>query len=781
MDRDDSQISTISAAEEYVGRGWAPVPVPYQGKAPVLDGWGELRLGKDDLPSYFTDDRPNIGILLGEPSGGLIDVDLDAPEALELADIFLPETDSVFGRAGKQRSHRLYVATQPGRSSQFADLDGAMLVECRATGVQTIFPPSVHQSGEPIRWVQFGSPARVDGQALRDDVSKLAAATLMARNWPKEGSRQNAALALAGGLLRAGWAEKSVELFIYAIAMAAGDEELKKRATAAEYTEQKLESDRAATGWPTLAGLVGDKVVEKACAWLGIKNSITGQKGEGVAGMKKSQASRLVELAQDITLWHSPEIEGFATVLVGTHRENWLLNSKGFKRWLSRRFYGETGTTPNSQAVQDALGVLGGMATFDGDEHRVVTRIGGQNGNIYLDLANPNWEAVEITPSGWNIMSDPPVKFRRSRGLYPLPHPATGGDINDLRPFVNVATDSDFMLLVACLVAAFRPSGPYPVLALHGEQGTAKSTLCRVLRQLVDPNKADLRSAPKEPRDLMIAATNGWFIALDNISYLPGWLSDALCRLSTGGGFGTRSLYQNEEETLFDSQRPVILTGIGELATSGDLVERTVLLYLEKISKDKRRSETDFWAEFDAARPEILGAVLDGVSMALRNVNEVSLKEVPRMADFAIWSVAAAPAFGWNEKQFTNAYSGNQESANELTLEASPVVPPLQELLGKEDWEGTASELLEVLTSKVTETVGRSKPWPKTARTLGIILRRLSPNLRAEGMEVEFKQTSGKNSKRLIIITQERNSSDANDANDAQAENNQKTASDAAW
>ena len=151
------------------------------------------------------------------------------------------------------------------------------------------------------------------------------------------------------------------------------------------------------------------------------------------------------------------------------------------------------------------------------------------------------------------------------------------------------------------------------------------------------------------------------------------------------------------------------------------------------------------------------------------------------MADFAIWSVAAAPAFGWNEKQFTNAYSGNQESANELTLEASPVVPPLQELLGKEDWEGTASELLEVLTSKVTETVGRSKPWPKTARTLGIILRRLSPNLRAEGMEVEFKQTSGKNSKRLIIITQERNSSDANDANDAQAENNQKTASDAAW
>jgi hypothetical protein len=127
--------------------------------------------------------------------------------------------------------------------------------------------------------------------------------------------------------------------------------------------------------------------------------------------------------------------------------------------------------------------------------------------------------------------------------MLPLPYPREGGSITSLRGFVNVANDDDWALLLAWLVAAFRPHGPYPVLVLHGEQGSAKSTVARVLRALVDPGTASLRSEPRDARDLIISATNGWCVALDNLSHLPVWLSDAICSLATGGGFGTRELF----------------------------------------------------------------------------------------------------------------------------------------------------------------------------------------------------------------------------------------------
>lgn len=137
------------------------------------------------------------------------------------------------------------------------------------------------------------------------------------------------------------------------------------------------------------------------------------------------------------------------------------------------------------------------------------------------------------------------MKFRRPKGMRPLLEPVSGGSIDDLRPFVNVAIEQDWMLLVAWLLAALRPQGPYPLAVLHGEQGAAKTTTARVLRALVDPNLAPMRSEPRDPRDFMISASNGWVVAFDNLSKIDAGLSDALCRLSTGGGFATRTLFTN--------------------------------------------------------------------------------------------------------------------------------------------------------------------------------------------------------------------------------------------
>jgi hypothetical protein len=390
-----------------------------------------------------------------------------------------------------------------------------------------------------------------------------------------------------------------------------------------------------------------------------------------------SQATRLVTLAQAAraTLFHTLDGEAYASLVVEGHTETWPLKVKGFRRWLARLFYEEYDKTPGSQALQDALGVLEGKALYDGPEYPVYTRLAEDNGAIYLDLGNAAWQAVEITSNGWQVMDTPPVKFRRAKGMLPLPESVPGGGLAALRPFVDVASEEDWRLLISWLLAALRPVGPYPVLVIYGEQGSAKSSLVRVLRALVDPNTAALRTTPRDERDLVIAATNGWLIALDNLSHLPDWLSDALCRLATGSGFATRELYTDAEEAIFAAQRPIVLNGIEEVATRGDLLDRALILYLPTIPEAKRQDEKAFWQAFEQARPTILGALLDIMSAALRTLPTVQLAHKPRMADFAVWACAAAEACDWTAQDFLDTYEGVRAAAYELTLEASPVAP----------------------------------------------------------------------------------------------------------
>ncbi len=301
-------------------------------------------------------------------------------------------------------------------------------------------------------------------------------------------------------------------------------------------------------------------------------------------------------------------------------------------------------------------------------------------------------------------------------------------------------------MLAAATVAMLRPRGPFPVLQLHGEQGSAKSTTARVLRELVDPNAAPLRSEPRDGRDLMIAAHNGWIVAYDNVSHLAPWLSDAVCRLSTGGGFATRELYSDTDEVLIDVQRPVVMNGIEDLATRGDLLDRSLILYLPRIRQ--YRPEDEFWTAFTNDLPGILGAFLDAVSSALINVINVRLTSTPRMADFALWSTAAELALGLEQGSFIEAYDGNRADAHALALEASPLTDSLR-VIAEQGFTGTATELLDRLVDLVGEDVPRKKTWPKTANSLSGALRRLAPNLREIGIDIGFQRTGPK---RQIVI-----------------------------
>lgn len=309
--------------------------------------------------------------------------------------------------------------------------------------------------------------------------------------------------------------------------------------------------------------------------------------------------------------------------------------------------------------------------------------------------------------------------------------------------------------MAAWLLAAMRPKGPYPVLLLQGEQGSAKSTTARVLRSLVDPSTSPLRTMPREERDLAIAAGNSWLLAFDNVSSISDWLSDALCRVATGGGFATRELYSNNEEALFDYMRPIVINGIDEVATRHDLLDRCVIVNLPSIPEENRREEAAFWQEFEHVKPWLFGALINSVAAALRNIDKVKLDRLPRMADFAKWVTAAEPSLPWQTGEFMAAYTGNREEAIDLALEADVVATAVRALVEKHGpWEGTATELLAALEGHISEQVKKSKAWPKTARTLGNRLRRSATFLRQTGVQLESGREPG-TGRRLIRISRE--------------------------
>ena len=334
-------------------------------------------------------------------------------------------------------------------------------------------------------------------------------------------------------------------------------------------------------------------------------------------------------------MFHTATGTAHADLAIDGHRETWPVRSPRFRAWLRRRYYEATGDALSAAALNAALNLLEARAQFDGPERTVHVRVAEHEGRIYLDLADQAWRAVEIGPDGWRVVGEPPVRFRRPAGLLPLPIPQRGGSLGELRSFLNLPGEDDLVLVAAWLLATLRHGGPYPLLVISGEQGSAKTVLSKMLRALIDPNAAPARTLPREERDLFIAANNGHVLAFDNVSALPAWLSDTLCRLASGGSFAVRRLYTDEDEVLFEAARPVILNGIEDVITRPDLADRALFLTLPSISDARRRPEIELWREFELARPRLLGALLDAASHGLRVLPDVRLQRLPRMADFA--------------------------------------------------------------------------------------------------------------------------------------------------
>lgn len=464
---------------------------------------------------------------------------------------------------------------------------------------------------------------------------------------------------------------------------------------------------------------------------------------------------------RQLELFYTPDGRVYADILEEGYRQTYSIRGEDFSEWLRHRFYicSHRKQTLKTHALREILNLLEAQAKYEGSKRDVHLRLAEHEGQIYLDLGRSDWAAVKIDVEGWRIAWDYPVRFRHPKGLQPLPIPERGGQVDELLGLLNV-NPKDWPLLTAWLVAALKPRGPYPILVLAGEQGSGKSNLAKIFKDLIDPSQGRLRSEPRGERDLMIAATNNWVLCFDNLSTMPDSLSDGLCRLSTGGSFGTRTLYSNQEETILEAARPVIITSIEELVVRGDLLDRAICVHLPTISEEKRRTERELFAQYEQLKPKLLGTLFDAISLALQEQHQVEeqLGRRSRMADFEVWAVAAEPGLGLKPGTFLEAYKENREAAQELVLESSPVALAVSSLLKKQNfWEGKATDLLGDLQNYVDQQPYKGDSLPKTPNKLSNVLRRLAPSLRSRGIEVSFSRR-GKKGTRIIHLESVRTS-----------------------
>ena len=448
---------------------------------------------------------------------------------------------------------------------------------------------------------------------------------------------------------------------------------------------------------------------------------------------KQSTANALIEMAvKHCDLFHDERNDGYAVTTHKGIRRTLKLRGREFRRWLAGLYYAETERAANNEAISTALSVLEAKATFDGRMLELSNRFAMREGVIYLDVADDKWRVIEVTADGWEVLNKPPVLFRRYSHQQALPDPVKGGKLSDLHKHLAIKSDDDRMLAEAWLVACAFPDIPRPAPTFHGPQGASKTTTARVLKSLTDPSLTESIDLGKSPADLAQNLDHHGVPCFDNLTRIPGWAADLLCRAVTGGAFSKRELYSDDSDIILSFKRAMIFTGINIPTHAPDLLDRLLLVELERISPDNRMDESSFWARFNADKPMLFGALLDAIAGTLKHLPMVKLNRMPRMADFAKIACAYAEYTGVGAERMLDIIMSHTSRQTQEVLDADPVATAIRDFIHKRGtWTGTAAELLGLITPA-------SKPenWPKQANALTRKINVLHATLNECGISV---------------------------------------------
>lgn len=456
-----------------------------------------------------------------------------------------------------------------------------------------------------------------------------------------------------------------------------------------------------------------------------------------------SQASQLITfITSRADLFHDENKDVYARDRQSNEVRR--IDSRSFKDWCLSAFFGDKGKAIRDQSFREALSTISGLGRFGGECLSAHIRCAEKGGTYFLDLAEPgNSRAIAIGPGAWSLVDNPPVMFTRPDAMRPLPVPVRGGDLSGLWALVNVPQCCR-LLVLAWLIDSLRPETPFPLLEIVGEQGSAKSTTQALLRRLIDPNACDLRGAPKTVEDIFVGAGANWLVSYENISHLSPAMQDALCILSTGGGYAKRKLYSDADESVIQVKRPVAINGIACAVTAQDLIDRAVTVEAPTIID--RAESGDIHARFNLEWPRLLGALLDLMAGALARLPSIHLapKDRPRLAEFARLGMAVAEELGQTGDAFLAQFKAGRNEAILRTIDASPVAAAVIAYL-EANPHGITDSASEIMKRMEAFKPARAENWPWSPKGFADAMRRAAPALRQIGVVCRSLPKTGGN------------------------------------
>lgn len=489
----------------------------------------------------------------------------------------------------------------------------------------------------------------------------------------------------------------------------------------------------------------------------------------------------------------------YAAIKVDEHVEVHPIKGERFKNWLTKLYFDVTvaeaqkrqksdaaedkdrqrfsplGDILSSESLLKILRVLKAEAEFSGKPRKeLYLRVAKLQDTIYYDLTNSKWQAVKITPEGWSIINSP-VLFKRysnqTEQVMPLRPtriaaggPGAAGDIfDDFLELLNISGNKDNKLLFKCYIVSLLYHGiVHAALMLHGEGGSAKTSLQEFIKMLVDPSAVLTLSISYDIESMAQKIAHNYVCYLDNISKIPDIISDLLCRAITGTGFMKRELFTVDEEVIYQLKYCIGLTGVNLAATKPDLIDRGLIIEHKNIPNKKRM--VTITNKFDKLRPKLLGYIFDILTKVLKFEKEhpegLQLQNYPRLADFAEIGEIISRCMNNKDNAFLEAFQRNIDSRHRRIVNDSPVGQALEVFMGQKEqingWTGTMGDLLPLLRDIAKkdlqlESVKNGKYWPQVPTSLSKRINEIKPSLRAIGIEIE--RVSGDNTDRSYTIS----------------------------
>ena len=802
--------STYNYALAYTTKGLSVISLKPKSKQPSI-AWKFLTISipsKEQLENWFVNTDNNIGIITGKISSAFaIDIDghetyeyfIKKIESLSSADkqLILSIKDTMKIKTGSGNTNLIF-RFNPEEFPIGDELPNTILwkdssnqnnhseIRLKGEGGYIVVPPSIHENNKGYNLVNGINPILLTRSQIEkiiylfsknnDVANDISEVIEILKPHYNNGIRNDIILYLSGWLRKLGISLEDAEEFVNELAK--DDEEKSNRIRTLNETYKKQDVDEIA-GYSGLLKLLNydckaSDAKEKLKKVKKIIDKIFGTSKDNKKEKedeKDEEKIDIIPLIKEyyVDLFVDQFNKPFIAIKINGHAETLGLDSQRFKNWIYRFFYENTGKIKSEQ-VENTIKVLESKAEFSENRKRLELRLAKASTDeftFYYDLTNSNWSAVKITPAGWTIENSPPILFKRYSNQLPqvnpfLPSPSylTIDDKDDtiLDKFIDLLNvkDNDNKLLLKCyIISLFIPSIAKPILMLHGEQGSAKTTLQELIKMLIDPSIVKTLTFPRDINELVQQLSHNYIAYYDNISIIKEQISNALCRAVTGAGFSKRQLYTDDDDILYYFLRCIGFNGINLAATKADILDRGIIIQLERIQKEKRRKIEDIWKDFEILRPHLLAYIFDILVKVLQVKQKGGIKVsngLNRMADFEEYAEIISRCMGYREGEFLRVYQDNIGIQIDEAIQANPLSMAVVELMDNKDdgdeLDKTPTELYlelnEIAETKLKINIQKIKSWPKSPNQLSRKLNEAQTNLREKGIEIErYKDEKG--------------------------------------